>query len=202
MSRAVSSLVWSLVILALLFGGVWTYSALTHVHVYAGTTISEPKPLPDFSLANTRGTVTTARDLVGKPTLMFFGYTHCPDYCPNTLSHIKQVLDELPESQREKVQVVFVSLDPERDTPEVLARYLEFFNPRYLGLTGAPEETESLVKSLGVYYQKSGEFEGGYFVDHTTATYLFDRTGNLVALYDYSQIAEAESVALDLIYLL
>ena len=123
-------------------------------------------------------------DFRGKVVLMFFGYTHCPDVCPTALQTLAKTVSLLEEDKRKKVQVVFISVDPERDTPEVTQKYAEFFNPNFLGLTGKPDEIKRVAKDYMAFYSKvEGQSEGGYLVDHTAYIYLITPDGILKLIY-------------------
>ncbi len=120
----------------------------------------------------------------GKAVFMFFGYTHCPDVCPAALQTLARTMKLLDEEERSKVQVLFISVDPERDTPEVSQKYAEFFYPTFLGLTGTPEEIKKVTKDYMAFYSKvEGQSEGGYLVDHTAYIYLIAPDGTLKLIY-------------------
>jgi protein SCO1/2 len=121
----------------------------------------------------------TLADFKGKVILVFFGYTQCPDVCPTTLAHFAAVAKELgPEA--DDMQVLFVTVDPERDTPELLARYVPAFDPRFLGLYGDAEATARTAKEFKVLYQKQpGKTEQSYTIDHSAGTYVFDKAGRV-----------------------
>ncbi len=123
-------------------------------------------------------------DFRGKVVLMFFGYTHCPDVCPTALQMLAKTMKELPKDVREKVQVIFISVDPERDTPEIAQKYAKYFYPTFMGLTGTPEEIKKVAKEYMAFYRKveTGS-EGGYLVDHTAYIYLIDPKGTLKLIY-------------------
>ncbi len=123
-------------------------------------------------------------DFRGKVVLMFFGYTHCPDVCPAALQTLAKTMNLLDEDEKSKVQVVFISVDPERDTPEVAQKYAEFFNPSFIGLTGTPDEIKKVAKDYMAFYKKvEGQSEGGYLVDHTAYIYLITPDGVLKLIY-------------------
>lgn len=130
-------------------------------------------------------------DFRGKVVVVFFGYTHCPDVCPTTLAELASVMKELgPAAQR--VQVLFVTVDPERDTPEVLAQYVPSFNPTFLGLHGDADATARAAKSFKVFYQKQAQAGGGaYTVDHAAGTYILDTDGRLRLFAQYGAGAPA-----------
>ncbi|RLJ70800.1 protein SCO1/2 [Hydrogenivirga caldilitoris] len=123
-------------------------------------------------------------DFKGKVVLMFFGYTHCPDVCPAALQVLSKTMNSIPERAREKVQVIFISVDPERDTPEIAQKYAEYFYPSFIGLTGSPSEIEKVAKNYMAFYKKvETESKTGYLVDHTAYIYLIDPEGNLKLIY-------------------
>ena len=141
--------------------------------------------LPDFT-----GKVRTLADFKGDVVLVFFGYTHCPDVCPTTLAEMKAVKAQLGE-QGKRFQVIFVTVDPERDTPELLANYVRAFDPTFLGLRGSPEATAEVAKDFKVFYQKvPGKTPDGYSVDHSAGSYVFDPQGRLRLFVRYGQTAD------------
>jgi protein SCO1/2 len=127
-------------------------------------------------------------DFRGKAVVLFFGFTHCPDVCPTTLADTAQALKQLGEDAQ-RVQVLMVTVDPERDTPEALARYVTAFDPRFLGLRGDPAATQRAAKEFKVYFEKrkSGD---GYSVDHSGQSYVIDPQGRLRLLVRPERIAE------------
>jgi len=133
----------------------------------------------DFSLTDHDGKPRTLADFRGKAVAIFFGYTQCPDYCPTTLAALADAMKRLgPDSDR--VQVLFITLDPERDTPELLRAYVPAFDPRFLGLYGDSDATARTAKEFKVIYQKvPGAKPGSYTLDHSAATYLYDPQGRL-----------------------
>lgn len=154
--------------------------------VNQGTVIEPPVELSDFTLPSSEGRDLSLSELRGKPTLMFFGYTFCPDVCPTTLSEMKRVKTALG-ADAEQVQVVFVSVDGERDTPEVLKRYISNFDPSFIGLQGDEATLRRIGKEYGLFYERR-EVEGtsaAYLIDHSSATYLLDAQGRLRLLYSY-----------------
>lgn len=142
-----------------------------------------------FQLTDQSGRTVTDKDLKGKPTLVFFGFTHCPEICPTTLYEITQVLDVLKDDAAD-VNAMFVSVDPERDSQEMLKTYLSSFHPRITGLTGTPEEIASIARSYRVYYKKVPLEGGDYTMDHTAVVYLFDKDGEFVAPLNVRQEPE------------
>ncbi|WP_430418187.1 SCO family protein [Phenylobacterium sp.] len=141
-----------------------------------------------FTLVGVDGRPVTERDLLGKPTAIFFGFTFCPEVCPTTLAVMSQALKDLgPDAAR--VNVVFVSVDPERDTPDRMKLYLSNFDPRIRGLTGSLAQVDAAAKAYRVYHQKVAT-PGGYTVDHSSAVYLFDRKGTFVEPIRYGASAD------------
>ena len=137
-----------------------------------------------FNLIDMNGKPVTEKSLLGKPTAIFFGFTYCPEVCPTTLTDLTVWLKTLgPEA--DKLNVVFVSVDPERDTPEQMRLYLSNFDPRIQGFTGTPETVAQAAKAYRVYYQKVPLDGGGYTIDHSSSVYLFDAQGAFVAPIPY-----------------
>ena len=132
-----------------------------------------------FALVDQRGQPETDKILQGKPSLVFFGYTHCPDVCPATLSQISTVLKALGPGS--KAKAFFVTVDPQRDTPVVLKDYLQSFDPRIVGLTGSPEAVKKIEDDYKVYAEAKPDKDGTYTMDHTAITYLMDKNGLFVS---------------------
>lgn len=150
----------------------------------------------DFQLTDHNGKPRTLADFKGKAVVMFFGYTHCPDVCPTTMSDMAQAL-ELLGKEADKVQVLFVTIDPARDTKELLSKYVPAFNPGFLGLYGDEAATAKVAKDFRIFYQKNKDKNGeGYNVDHTAGTYVFDPTGRLRLFMSYG--LGAQSIVHDL----
>ena len=144
----------------------------------------------DFQLIDHTGKARTLADFKGKAVVMFFGYTHCPDVCPTTMSDLAQALNLLGKDAN-KVQVLFVTVDPVRDTQELLAKYVPAFNPGFLGLFGDEAATAKVAKDFRIFYQKhQGASSQSYVVDHTAGTYVFDQSGKLRLFMSYGQGAE------------
>lgn len=121
---------------------------------------------------------------------MFFGYTHCPDVCPATLAELSSAMRKLG-SDASKVQVLFITADPERDTPDVLRQYVTAFDPTFLGLRGTPEQTAEVAKAFKVLIQKNpGADPENYTVDHSSGTYVYDTAGRLRLYMSYGQSAD------------
>ncbi len=171
--------------------------AETDVEESAGTPIEPPQALSDFTLPSSRGEPMSLSDLQGKPTMLFFGYTFCPDVCPMTLADFKQVKANLGD-QADQVNFVFVSVDGQRDTPERLAQYVESFDPAFLGLQGDEATLREIGSDYGLYY-KAHSPEGTsaqYLVDHSSASYLIDAEGKLRMVYSFDTPPEIVSTDL------
>ncbi|QKM65472.1 cytochrome c oxidase assembly protein [Polynucleobacter tropicus] len=142
----------------------------------------------DFSLLDPDGNVRTLADFKGKVVVMFFGYTQCPDICPTTLTEMQQVMTLLGP-QSDKVQILFVTVDPERDTAAILKQYVPSFDPRFLGLRPADEAAlEKVSKDFKIYYKKvPGKSPGSYTMDHMAGSYAFDPQGRLRLYIKHAQ---------------
>lgn len=151
----------------------------------------------DFSLLDPDGNVRTMADFKGKAVVMFFGYTQCPDICPTTLTEMQQVMTLLGP-QADKVQVLFVTVDPDRDTAAILKQYVPAFDPRFLGLRPADEAAlEKVTKDFKIYYKKvPGTSPNSYTMDHTAGSYAFDPEGHLRLYIKHAQ--GPETLAQDL----
>src|ERR1700722_6264560 len=143
-----------------------------------------------FKLASSSGGELSSDDLKGAPFLVFFGYTHCPDVCPETVSDVSTWLDALgPEGK--DVKALFISIDPERDSVGSLKDYLSSFSERVIGLTGTPDEIAQVAKEYRVYYAKHPTKDGDYTMDHSAVIYLMDRDGKLAGTLTYDEKKEA-----------
>jgi protein SCO1/2 len=157
----------------------------------AGTLLASAIGGP-FRLVDQNGKTVTDADLKGKWSLVYFGYTHCPDACPTALNDISIALDELGP-QRNEVRPVFVTVDPERDTPEVLKSYVTAFDAPILALSGTPEEIAQAAKGYRVYYAKHPEAGGDYSMDHSSVIYVMDPQGRFTA--SFTQENSPEEIA-------
>jgi len=145
----------------------------------------------DFHLSAPDGTARSLADFRGKVVVVFFGYTQCPDVCPTTLSDLAEAMQKLG-SDSARVQVLFVTIDPERDTPQLLSEYVPAFNPTFMGLYGDARATAAVAQEFKVYYQKEpGPTPGSYSMDHSSGTYVFDPEGRLRLFFTYGQNADA-----------
>ncbi|WP_457668160.1 SCO family protein [Thiolapillus sp.] len=159
--------------------------------------ISETPPGGDFTLQTSKGPF-RLKDYRGKVVLLYFGYTKCPDICPTSLSRMAQAFNELNEEELKKVAAVFVSVDPKRDTFELLDDYVDYFHPGFLGVTGKPEEIAKAAKLYGARYSEV-ELEGsafGYAINHSAATYLIAPDGELRFIFPHGTSPEVISEAI------
>ena len=148
-----------------------------------------------FRLTDQDGRTVTEQDLKGRPSLVFFGFTHCPDVCPTTLFDISEVMRALgPDADR--LRAVFVTVDPERDTQPVLKDYLSSFDPHLTGLTGDPAAIATVAKEYRVYYKKVPLDDGSYTMDHTAIVYLMDKSGQFVSPFSLKRTPEASAADL------
>lgn len=152
---------------------------MTQKNEDAAISISAVPTGGDFVLQSKYGEF-DLRDYRGKLVLIYFGYTFCPDICPTNLSHLTQALNELKQDELSKIQPVFISVDPERDSLEQLDNYVKYFHKSLIGITGDESTIASIAKKYGAAYQKvTGESQGGYLIDHSSFTYLVDQDGQL-----------------------
>ncbi|MBO0734246.1 MAG: SCO family protein [Methylocapsa sp.] len=174
---------------AVFFAGLAGITGLLYAFMPARSTISLQPLGTSYTMVASDGRTLTSADLSGRPYLVFFGYTHCPDFCPATLLDISAVFKKLGPER--KMAAVFVTTDPERDTPEVLRAYLLNFDSRIVGLTGDPLKIEAISKAFRVYARKvPGETPGEYSVDHSGAVYLMDKRGKFVSVFDLQRPAD------------
>lgn len=167
---------------------IWRQSLPQQAESTAFGTIGGP-----FTLTGTDGKPFASSKLNGRPAAMFFGFTHCPDVCPTTLARLARLRRQLGQGD-DALSIVFVSVDPERDTPAELQAYLSLFDTPVVGLTGTPAQVEQVKKQFGIFSRKVDQPGGGYSVDHTAAVILLDRNGQFVATLSPE---EGDEVALD-----
>lgn len=175
-------------------GGHWSGVRTASLPAMASVVLyPAPRALPEFQLVRSNSKPLTRADWYGRWNIVFFGYTHCPDVCPTTLATFKQVWKLLDANVREHVRFDFISVDPERDTPELLARYVEFFNPEFIAATGGDAELTRLTRALGLVYARGEPKDGTYEVDHSASAVLIDPHGNQVGVlrppFDAAKIA-------------
>ena len=157
---------------------------------FRGVDITGAEYARSLSLPDQNGQPRTLADFKGKVTVVFFGYTQCPDVCPTTMAELAQVKKALGKDG-ERVQGVFVSIDPERDTPAVLKAYMAGFDPSFIALRGTPEQTTAAAKEFKVFFAKvPGRADGAYTMDHTAGSYVFDTQGRVRLFVRYGTGAE------------
>jgi protein SCO1/2 len=148
-----------------------------------------------FQLTDQGGQTITDKSLQGRPTLIFFGFTHCPDVCPTSLFEISEVLRALGP-QADRVNAYFISVDPERDTPSAMKEYLSSFDPHLKGLTGDPEVMAKVISEYRVYAKKVPLKDGDYTMDHTALVYLMDRDGKFVSPFNLKRTPDEAAAEL------
>jgi len=180
------------IVIVLLSAAVYEFIKPT---TFYGTRIEPPKPMPDFTLHSVNGPVSLS-DFRGKYVVLYFGYTHCPDICPTTLAGLKVALNQLG-NRADQVQVIFVSVDYKRDTPEKMSSYVENFRPDFIGLSGTQDEIDSTTRTFGIYYKLDDpDASGAYAVEHTSTIMVLDRQAALAATWSYDQ--QPDEIASDL----
>jgi protein SCO1/2 len=176
--------------LGLFLGAIFAVTGLAPGPVAGTVAIGGP-----FRLVDQDGKPFTDRDMQGKPYLVFFGYTHCPDVCPTTLFEMSQLFRKLGP-QADRVGALFITVDPARDTAAVLKEYMASFDPHLRGLTGAPKAIDAAIRDYRVYAKKVPLDGGDYEMDHTAIVYLMDKDGHFVAPFDMQRSADAEAAQL------
>jgi protein SCO1 len=181
MSKRTSWLIAAAALVAAL-AGFWLSRKLdsSMPQLASGTWLPQPRAVGDFQLEDQGGRPFTLHNLQGKPSLVFFGYTHCPDVCPTTLFKLAQVRKAaaLPA-----LQVALVSVDPQRDTPTALANYVHAFDPDFIGVTGQPQALQKMTAAFGVAVERVDLPGGDYTMDHTAAVFLTDSEGRIAAIF-------------------
>jgi protein SCO1 len=186
------------VTLLLLFLGVGVYE-YTLPKALHGEVITPPKFMPDFTLQSATGPVSLS-NFHGKVVVLYFGYTSCPDLCPLTLAYLRQTLDSLG-SKANEIQVVFVSVDWKRDTPEHLSDYVHAFRPDFVGVTGTQAQIDAVTKDFGIFYLLYPPDANGYYsVDHTASIQVLDRQQKLTLIWPHD--TQPDQMATDLQVLL
>ena len=148
-----------------------------------------------FELTDQNGRTVTERDLKGRPFLVFFGFTRCPDICPTTLFEVSEIMRALGKDA-DRVGALFITVDPERDTPAALKDYLTSCDPNLAGLTGEPAAVAAVAKAYRVYFKKVPLDQGGYTMDHTAIVYLMDKDGRFVSPFNMKRTTEAAAADL------
>lgn len=155
-----------------------------------GTLLDPPKELANFTLTSQTGAPLSLQDLRGRPALVFFGFTNCPDVCPLTMTEWKKVKQELGDSAKE-IAFVFISVDPERDTPEVVDRFINGYDPSFIGLTGDRSTIQAVAKDFGLFFQvHEDDGDRGPLVEHSSYSFLLDRDTRLHMVYSYNMATE------------
>ena len=182
-------------LLAWVIAGAWAAALATLVFVQQRAPFPQRRIGGDFTLVDTTGHRVTQADLRGKPTVVYFGFTYCPEVCPTTLNQLSVALRTMgPIADR--LNVVFVSVDPQRDTPAQMRLYLSSFDPRIRGFTGTEEQVADAARAFHVRYRRVPLANGDYTVDHSASVLLFDRTAKLVGIIDYGSDDEDVRVRL------
>jgi protein SCO1/2 len=154
---------------------------------FVGTDISAADFPGTLSLTDHTGKLRTLADYKGKVIVLFFGYTHCPDVCPTTMSDLRNVMKQLGDKS-DQVQVLFVTVDPERDTQEILSKFVPSFDKRFVGLRGNAEQTKETLKNYKIFMSKvEGKSANDYSIDHSAGMYVFDKTGKIRVYFGYGQ---------------
>lgn len=170
--------------LALLFiAALFLYQTLLPPQMN-GSAIDPPAPVGDFTLQSGSGPVFLSQ-FQGRYVILYFGYTSCPDVCPTTLAALREALSRLDE-KADQFQTIFISVDPQRDTPEYASVYASRFNPAFLGLSGSEAQIEAVAAQFGIFYQINPPDDGGFYtVDHTASVLVLDRDGSLILTWPY-----------------
>jgi protein SCO1 len=168
---------------------------------FYGQALVPAKPAFDFHLLDQNGKAFQLSQMRGKIVLFSFGFTHCPNVCPTTLSDLAKVYQALPAKDREKVQVLFVSIDPHRDKPETMKNYIPYFNESFIGLTGSDAQVAEAAKAYGAYYEiihDSATNPDVYTVNHSALTYLISPDGKWKLLYNFDQLHDFKKMVQDI----
>jgi protein SCO1 len=188
--------------LALLASFLFTrYFAYRTVQVnYYGQVLVPAKEAFNFHLVDQDGKAFQLNQVRGKAVLFSFGFTHCPNVCPTTLSDLAKVYQALPAKDREKVQVLFVSIDPQRDTPETMKTYVPYFNDSFIGLTGTEASLAEAAKAYGAFYEiiHDAGNPDAYTVNHSALTYLITPDGKWKLLYNFDQLSDSKKMVQDI----
>ncbi|MET3108887.1 protein SCO1/2 [Oxalobacteraceae bacterium GrIS 2.11] len=154
---------------------------------FKNTDITGLEYAKDFSMPDFNGKLRHLSDFKGKVVVLFFGYTQCPDVCPTTMAELSTVMKQLG-AQSDQVQVLFVTLDPERDTPKILSQYVPGFDKRFLGLVGDLTATQKIAKDFKIFYEKvPGKTADSYTIDHSAGSYVFDKEGHIRLFVRFNQ---------------
>lgn len=172
-------------------------------HQFSGVVYETPEPSPDLTLTTQHGEQFSLSDARGSVVALFFGYTHCPDVCPTTMADLQAAVAQLPEEMRHDIQVVMVTVDPDRDTPDILRDYMDSFDDSFLALSGQPNEVRDVLYRWRIRAEREVQAgrghareEGGYSMAHPSFTLVLDRDGARVLKLHYG--TEVETLAADL----
>ncbi|HKI57044.1 MAG TPA: SCO family protein [Trueperaceae bacterium] len=204
MRRVPAGVVWAGVALAVAVAAYLVAGVVRQrPYRYASEPLHDRETAADFTLQSASGPVSLS-DFDGDVVLLFFGYTHCPDVCPTEMMRLAQIHRRLPGQDRERVHVLMVTVDPERDTPALMASYAQAFDPSFIGLSGTPAQIADVAGAFYVSYERAGQTRPDrYFVNHTSAAYVLNTERQLALIYGYDQLAaEQAHVARDLSHLL
>ena len=201
------------------FSGFWTWSTTASVlllllilvikfrqsqgsdgYTYFGQRFS--KKAADFTLTDQDGNPFRLSTMHGKVVLLAFGFTHCPNICPMTLANLAAVYNSLLPDEQKQVQVIFISVDPERDTPKVIKDYVPFFQASFIGLTGSPDQIAKVAKDYGAYYKakyQDSQIAANYYtVEHSTEIYLINAKGEFALLYNTDKLTDQQHMVADI----
>jgi protein SCO1/2 len=189
--------------LALLVGFLFSrYSAYRNVQEsFYGQALVPAKEAFDFRLVDQDGNPFQLSQLRGKAVLFSFGFTHCPNVCPTTLSDLAKVYHALPKQDLQRVQVLFVSVDPRRDRPDVMKKYVPYFDKSFIGLTGSESQIAEAAKAYGAFYeiaQDPAEKADNYSVNHSAFTYLITPSAKWKLIYNFDQLGDAKKMVQDI----
>lgn len=189
----------SLLVVLVVIGAGTVYTWLRPYQSH-GFMLDEATLATDFTLNAAGNQRVSLSDYRGKVVLLYFGYTHCPDVCPTTMADLRVAISEL-EAKGNDIQVIMVSVDPERDSPEWLADYVHRFDDRFMGLTGPLDQVTEIATAYGIHFHKhAGSAATGYLIDHTAKVLVIDRKGSLRMFFPFGETSE--EMAEDLQYML
>jgi protein SCO1/2 len=174
-------------------------------HSFFGQSIQPPQSAFDFHLTNQQGKEVKLSQWRSHVVLFSFGFTHCPNVCPTTLTNLVTVYQALPPADRDRVRIAFISVDTQRDRPAALREYLSYFDPTFIGLTGSKEDIDRVTGAFGASYaliHKPGDAPENYNVMHSANIYLVNPKGEWELIYDFKQLQEPSKVASDINYIL